>query len=95
MLGNRKHSVTVLAVVTSLDLAAHIVCHFLQAVTDTEDRYAGIKHSRVDAGCVLIIHRVRRTRQDNTLGLKVEIGHLLGAWQELTVDTEFTNAAGD
>jgi hypothetical protein len=67
----------------------------LETITDTKDGDTGIKHSGIHAGSVLVVHRVGRARQDNTLGLEVEISHLLSARQEFTVHTQFTDTAGD
>lgn len=43
----------------------------------------------------IVVDRVRRARENNTLGCERKIGDLLGARQHLSVDIELTETAGD
>lgn len=95
MLLDSKHGVTILAMIASFHLATHVVCHLLQTIADTKDRHTSIENGRVDTRSVSIVDRVRRARENDTLGLEVEICHLLCAWQHLTVHAELTDTAGN
>ena len=41
----------------------------------------------------IIVHRVRRAREDDTLGLPCKIRHLLRAWQHLAVHIQLAASA--
>lgn len=45
--------------------------------------------------CVSIIHRVRTSRENDTLGFPREVGNLLSAGEHLGVDIELTKTASD
>ena len=84
-----------LAVIAGLHLALEVPRDLLEAVADAEDRHAVRPDSGVHVGGALLVHRVGAAREDDALGLELEIGKLDRAGLELAVHAELTHAARD
>ena len=52
-----------------LDLHGHDGPTHLQPVTYAEDGYAQLKYIGIDVGCVVVVHRIGRSREDDACAI--------------------------
>jgi hypothetical protein len=86
----------VLAVLTGVDILLAVdPSKLLHTVTDTQDGDTKLEDVEINVRSVLVVDRVRTTRENDTLGLPGELRDLLRARQHLGVDVELTQTAGN
>ena len=95
-LGHRQEGAAELARIPRLDRATELVAHHLLAVTDAEDRHAGIEHYLRRTRRSFLGHPGGRSRQDDALGLQpLEGGFSALERGDLAIDPGLAHAARD
>ena len=88
--------VAVLTRDTSHDIIlAQAIGQLLLAVADTEDGDPEVQEGGIHVRRAFLIDTVGATGENDTLGLEVKIGQLLGTREHLTVHIELTETARD
>ena len=94
--GDRHARRAVFAAVGRDDVTAELERHHLGPVADAQDRDTAGPHGRVRTGCIRVVDRHRAARQDDrprAAALELLERGVVG--QELRVDVELADAAGD
>lgn len=88
--------VAILAGDTSHDIIlAQAVSQLLLAVADTKDGNSEVQEGGINVRRAFLVDTVGATGENDTLGLEVEIGQLLGTREHFTVHIELTETARD
>lgn len=89
--GGLQVSVTIFAGGTGDNVVGvQTVGNLLETVANSQNGDAQFEEGGVDVGGTLLVHGVRTTGQDDTLGLPGQIGELLGAREHLRVDIDLS-----